>query len=175
MAKKQFRFEKFTDSTTAATREQWLAEAADGMAFVSEIERFFDWVQTHQEVSENDAVAFGVFDRSSKVALGICEVIVQRKTMRSKWVKMLRLHLRPSLDAKLQAGDPEEAMEVFVESMSGSLGLQLTHQANTLKVYGRTNEQLTFLRMLVKQLQIAIAGKPVKVAIEGRFLTIVIS
>lgn len=152
-----------------------MTEAEQGLAFVPEVARLFDWVDTHQEVSERDAVAFGVFEGSSKVATGICEVTIQRKTIRSKWVKMLRLHLRPSVDTRLQEGDSDTAMDVFVESMQGSMALQMTHLANTLKVYGRTNEQLNFLRALLKRLQPAIEGKPVKATIEGRFLSIVIS
>lgn len=175
MANKHYRFEKFTPETSKATRNAWVGEARDGLAFAPETERLFDWVDTHQEVSEHDAVAFGVFDGNHLSALGVCEVTIQRKTVRSKWVKMLRLHLRPSVDARLQDGDSEAAMDVFVESMRGSIGLQLTHQAHTLKVYGRTNEQLNFLRALLKQLQTALEGKPVKASIEGRFLSIVIT
>jgi len=175
MAKKQFKFEQFTAESAAASRQAWLHEAKDGLAFEPEIERLFDWVDSHQSICDNDSVAFGVFEGLTNKAVGICEVIIQRKTIRSKWVKMLRLHLRPSTDAKLQDGHPEEAMDVFVESMQGSMGLQMAHQANTLKVYGRTNEQLNFLRALLRHLQPTLEGKPVKASIEGRFLSIVIS
>lgn len=175
MAKKQFKFEKFTPENALATRQAWLKEANDGLAYAPELERLFDWVDAHQEISEHDAVAFGVFEGTTEAAIGICEVTIQRKTVRSKWVKMLKLHLRPSVDSKLQDGDSESAMDVFVQSMSGSMDLQMDHQANTLKVYGRTNEQLNFLRALLKQLQPTLEGKPVKASIEGRFLSIVIS
>lgn len=175
MAKKSYKFEKFTAESAAASRAAWGAEAQSGLAFEPEIARLFDWVDTHQEISDLDSVAFGVFDGTSKAAIGICEITIQRRTVRSKWVKMLRLHLRPSADDRLQAGDPEIAMDVFIESMRGSMDLQMTHLANTLKVYGRTNAQLNFLRALLNHLQKTTAGKPIKAAIEGRFLSIVIN
>lgn len=175
MTKKQYRFEIFTPETAALTRQDWLTEATEGLAFVPEVGRLFDWVNTHQVISDLDAVAYGVFEGTSKTAIGICEVTIQRKTIRSKWVKMLRLHLLPSVDSRLQDGDSDKAMDVFVESMQGSIALQMAHSANTLKVYGRTNEQLNFLRALLERLKPVIEGKPVKASIEGRFLSIVIS
>lgn len=176
MGAMQLEFRIFSPETAQASRQAWLAEANNaGLAFGPEVSRLFDWVDSHLTIVENDAVAFGVFEKGENVALGISEIAIQRKTSRSKWVKMLRLHLRPSLDATLQDGDAELAMNVFVESMQGSMNLQLTHLANTLKVYGRTNEQLNFLRALLSRLQVALQGKSVKAAIEGRFLSIVVN
>lgn len=166
-------FEIFNPATAAASRAAWEKEAKDGLAFFTEIQRLFDWVDTHQEVINHDSVAFGIFDKKSQEALGICEITIQRRTIRSKWVKMLKLNLRPSIDALLQSGDSDMAMSVFVESMEGSIGLQLDHQANTLKVYGRTNEQLNFLKALLVRLQAQLQSvDTVKASIEGRFLTI---
>lgn len=175
MNKQVLVFEQFSPETATATRKGWQLDAAKGLAFEPEQERLFDWVDAHRDVVENDAVAFGIFDQKDQVALGVCEVTIQRKTARSKWVKMLRLHLKPSIDASLQAGDADQAMSVFVVSMRGSIALQLAHSANTLKVYGRTNEQLNFLKALLQHLTTATAGKPIKASIEGRFLSIVIS
>lgn len=172
----KYHFEIFTPETAAASRATWVAEAQQGFAFVTEIQRLFDWVDTHQDLSNHDSVAFGIFDKKKQEALGICEITIQRRTVRSKWVKMLRLHLRPSIEMSLQSGQSDDAMNVFVESMQGSIGLQLTHQANTLKVYGRTNEQLNFLKALVVRLQTQLQTiDTVKAGIEGRFLSITVS
>lgn len=155
-----------------------MADANAGLAFPSEVQRLLEWVSAHREPTDHDAAAFGVFQKGKTVALGICEVIIQRKSARSKWVKMLRLHLKPSLDNELQNGQPDAAMNVFTQSIRGSLGLQLAHQASTLKVYGRTNPQLAFLKALVVHIQKTFADKGVesiKVTIDGRFLSIVVS
>jgi hypothetical protein len=109
--------------------------------------------------------------------LGICEVVIQRKTVRSKWVKMLRLHLSPAVDSKFQAGDTSDAMDVFTASLQGSLDLQLAHSASTLKVFGRTAEQLRFLTSIARHLNHQIKSAPeipVKIGIDGRFLSIVV-
>lgn len=173
----QLEFLPFTDQRFSATADSWNADAAAGLAFPSEIQRLLEWVGTHRQPTENDSAAFGVFPKGKPTALGICEVIVQRKTQRAKWVKMLRLHLKPSVDDQLQKGIPETAMDVFVHSITGSMDLQMAHDASTLKVYGRTNEQLAFLKALVTQLKQHFDGKPelsVKATIEGRFLSITV-
>lgn len=168
-------FVEFDDVRVAASRKGWLADASQGLAFPAEIERLFDWVQTHKVPSDHDSVAFGVFLENKHVCLGICEVTIQRKSARSKWVKMLRLHLKPSVDEELQAGNSNTAMQVFTQCMVGAMDLQLAHQATTLKIYGRTHEQLAFLQVLAAHVDKSLSSKPdfkVKVAIEGRFLSL---
>jgi len=91
---------------------------------------------------------------------------------------MLRLHLKPSVDEQLQEGAPEAAMDVFTQSIAGSLDLQLAHKATTMKVYGRTSEQLAFLKALVVHIQKHFEDKPasrIKATIEGRFLCTTVS
>ena len=146
-----------------------------GLAFESEVARLMEWVKTHLSPTQHDSTAFGVFRPGKNAALGICEIVIQRKSARSKWVKMLRLHLSPAVDSGLQAGDSDDAMNVFKSSILGSMSLQMSHQATTMKVFGRTNDQLNFLKAVVGSLQVFLKTKPnnqVKVSIEGRFLTI---
>jgi hypothetical protein len=172
------KFLAFNESRLISTRAAWTQDAVDGLAFPSEIERLLAWVETHQEPSDHDAAAFGIFKEGTSTALAICEVAIQRKSVRSKWVKLLRLHLKPSVDDKLQAGHPEGAMDVFVQAIAGSLNLQVLHKANTLKVYGRTNDQLNFLKALEKHVSAKLtseAKQGIKATIEGRFLSVVIS
>ena len=171
-------FKNFTDARISATKDAWMADASSGLAFSSEVSRLIEWADQNRVPTELDAAGYGVFHKHKSVALGICEVIVQRKSARSKWVKMLRLHLKPSIDAELQTGSPDDAMEVFIQSITGVIGLQMAHSATTLKVYGRTNAQLTFLKALVGHIQKKFADTQehsIKSTIEGRFLTIVIS
>ena len=165
----------FDAGALKASKEAWLSDASDGLAFYPEIERLFDWAASHTEPSQTEATAYGIFRPGKKQALGLCEVTIQRRSVRSKWVKMLRLHLRPSVDADMQGGNPTGAMNVFGASLQGTLGLQMVHKATTLKVYGRTNEQLNFLRAIVgyaEQNMPEPMKSKAKVAIEGRFLSI---
>jgi hypothetical protein len=173
-----FEFLNFDDERFSSTVAAWQADADNGLAFSSEILRLFDWVNTHREMSEVDSMAFGVFPKNESTAVGICEVMIHRKTVRSRRVKLLRLHLKPSADADLQAGESDLAMMVFTQCLVGTIGLQLKHQAKTLKVYGRTPEQLAFLRVLVSnidKIDPKKSGSGYKAAIEGRFLSITIN
>jgi hypothetical protein len=175
MAYEKMEFRAFDAATLKASRDAWLSDAVEGLAFYSEVERLFDWAGTHMNLSQSDATAFGVFRAGKKQALGLCEIVVQRKSARSKWVKMLRLHLSPAVDADLQGGNPIGAMNVFGSSLQGTLDLQMAHKASTLKVYGRTNEQLTFLRALVSHMEQnlpEVVKAAAKVTIDGRFLSI---
>ena len=63
------------------------------------------WAKDHLVPKEGEAVAYGVFPAGSKEADAICEVVVTRKSVRSKWVKMLRVRLRPKVDDALNSVD----------------------------------------------------------------------
>lgn len=168
MGSHKYEFRSFCDQTYAATQKAWSGDAKLGLAFPTDVERLFHWVSEHRQPAEQDATAFGVFNEGDFVALGIAEVVIQRLSARSKWVKLLRLHLRPEVDAALQQGEVEIAMDVFTTSVLGSFRLQMAHDAATLKIYGRTNDQLRFLRTLVAVLN--QTESKFKASLEGRFL-----
>lgn len=166
----ELEFAQFSDGKLAATRTSWLEDAEAGWAFGAEIERLMDWIGTHRKPTDGDSVAYGVFPKGKNVAVGVCEMTIQRKTIRSKWIKLLRLHLRPKIEDELVQGDATVTIDVFAAAITGSLALQVEHTAHTLKIYGRTNEQLRFLQAFVRHLDGRFEN--VKVAIEGRFLTL---
>lgn len=165
----KLQFSGFNKAKIEASSKAWIEDANNGLGFPPEIERHFKWVETHTEPSDVDSMAFGVFGENKNVALGICEITIQRKSVRSKWVKMLRLHLKPSVDEALRSGDSDLAMQVFTQCMIGTMDLQLAHKANTLKIYGRTPQQLAFLKVLASHID---KHSTTKASIEGRFLSI---
>ena len=174
-------FRAFDDARLRATRDAWVQDVEMGWAFPSEVERLFAWIKDAEVRAQSEAgsaKAYGVFQKGKPVALGICEVVVYRQSAGSKWVKMLRLHLRPSVDNELQGGKPDSAIDVFGQAMLGSVGLQFEHKATTLKVYGRTNSQLNFLRAVASTVDARLgqeAKRHARVTIDGRFLSIVFS
>ena len=175
MTYEKMELRQFDATSLKASKDDWLLDATKGLAFYTEVERLYDWAATHLELSQTDATAFGVFQRGKKSALALCEITVQRKSVRSKWVKMLRMHLSPAIDFALQRGDSLQAMNVFRASLQGTLSLQMLHKATTLKVYGRTNEQLAFLSAVVANIETKLADsvkEQAKVSIDGRFLSI---
>lgn len=176
MATDVYEFLPFTEQRMTATSTAWLEDAANGLSFPSETERLLQWASAHREISDTDSMAFGVFLKGKTVASGICDVVIQRRSVRSKWIKMLKLNLKPNVDAQLLDGNSDAATDVFVAAIVGSIGLQLTHKASTLKVYGRTNSQLTFLKAVVGHLDQRFkdnAIQSIKATVEGRFLCLV--
>jgi hypothetical protein len=178
MAKKpSFSFKAFNAQSFRSTSSVWTREAEAGMAFPSEIEQLLTWTSAHMSNQEGHAVAYGVFPSGSKVADAICEVVVTRKSVRSKWVKMLRIRLRPKIDDALNsAADTtnsgmRETLEIFVLATIGLLQFGEDEKANTIKIYGRTRQQTDFLRFLGVELE-KVKHNPMQASMEGKFLVV---
>jgi hypothetical protein len=93
-------FAPFTIENLAATRVAWVEDAANGGGFVPDVEQQLDWAEKHITLTDNE-VAYGVFTDNSPVATGICELCITRPSARAKWVKFMRLRLRPLVDEQL--------------------------------------------------------------------------
>ena len=166
-------FSEFNSEQMVHTCTQWRKDAAKGLAFPSDIEQLISWVQTHDKHQDADSMAFGIFAKGSPVAEGICEFVVTRVSKSSPWVKMLRLRLKPTLDERIYLKDINaqgEAMDVFVSAIGGVVKLTNVHAAKTLKIFGRSNDQLSFLQTLAVSLQKSV--KDVTVKIDGRWLVV---
>lgn len=166
-------FSEFGAEQLNLTCTQWEKDAAKGLAFPSDVEQLMSWVQTHDKHQVADSMAFGIFTKGNPVAEGICEVVVTRATKNSPWVKMLRLRLKPTLDERIYLKEIEaqsEAMDIFVSAVGGVVKLTSIHAAKTLKIFGRSNDQLSFLQALAVSLQKSVKGVTVK--IDGRWLVI---
>ena len=172
-----FKFKSFTNETFQSTSTAWTSEALKGKAFPSEVEQLFSWAEHHQQQVAGHSVAYGIFPNSAKVADAICEVVVTRHSSRSKWVKMLRVRLRPRIDEALNSiGDSSnsamrEALAIFIHATIGVLKFGESENASTIKVYGRTRQQLDFLKFLGIELE-KVKTNPMKVTMEGRFLVV---
>lgn len=168
----KWRFAAFTNETLDTTCKTWAAEARKGEAFPGEVEQVLDWVKKSTVPADGKTCAYGIFPDGDKCATGICDVVVSKQGRRT-WVKHLRLRLRPSLDDKLFDRNTEAvttAMEVFGHSAAGAMALKTEHNASTLKVYGRTKEQLSFLQAAAAALK-KLSNRHA-ISIEGRFLVI---
>ncbi len=175
--KPAFIFKAFNEQSFQNTASAWTNEAKAGMAFPAEVEQLLAWAKDHLVSKEGEAVAYGVFPSGSKEADAICEVVVTRKSVRSKWVKMLRVRLRPRVDDALNSADDtsnagmREALEIFVLATVGLLKFGEAEKANTIKIYGRTRQQTDFLRFLGIELE-KVKHKPMKASMEGKFLVV---
>ncbi len=177
MTKESFRFKTFTEQTFKSTSIAWTSDALAGMAFPAEVEQLLSWASDHLSPIDGQPVAYGVFPTTGKEADAICEVVVTRQSSRSKWVKMLRVRLRPKIDDALNSAlDPSnsgmrEALAIFIKATIGLLKFSEAEKANTIKVYGRNRQQTDFLRFLGIELE-KVENSPMKAAMEGKFLVV---
>lgn len=175
--KPNFTFKIFDQTTFEATKAAWSNEVDKGLAFPSEIEQLMDWIESHMVLEPGRAVACGVFQSARHVADAVCEVVITRQSIRSKWVKMLRVRLRPQIDDALnstEASSPnaiKEALEIFAKATVGLLGFGQKERASTIKIYGRTRPQLQLLLFLGVELE-KIKTKAFKISMEGKFLVV---
>lgn len=170
MKNPKYQFRKFTHETLELTRAEWSSAASDAGVFPSEIEQIFDWTAGHVELVKNE-IAYGVFEPNESAAVAIVEVVIMQKTSRSKLIKLLRVRLHPRVEAGIynaQVDDHHRSLWAFVAAFAGVLSLKGTDPSATLKVYGRSNDQLTFLRSAVPELQ--KVGKNFVFRMDGRFL-----
>lgn len=172
-----FKFKAFTTESFQTTSVAWTAEALAGNAFPSDVEQLVSWAADHLKPIVGKSVVYGIFPENSKVADAICVLVITRHSPRSKWVKMLKVNLRPKIDEALNSVDDSsnsamrEALSIFMHATIGVLKFGELENASTIKVYGRTRQQLDFLRFLGIELE-KVKTNPMQVTLEGRFLVV---
>lgn len=166
-------FRRFTQESFQATDKHWRKLAEQVQAFTPDTEQILEWTSDHIEINDN-AVAYGVFQDGGNVACGICELIVTKKSQKVGWVKFIRLRLDPKIDAQIFANEPDgvvAAIEAYISCVIGVFDVKDHHNASTIKVFGRTQEQMQFLTLLSAALQKRDAVK-FTTKIEGRWLVL---
>lgn len=151
-------FRLVTKEDFAATMEKWSAEAIEADVFPNEVENKIGWIKEAltcdlQKREFSKLLAYGVFQPGSNIAAGICELVLTDKGQRAgKWLKMLKVTLSPEIVSSLEDEDvagTHVAIEVYKAAVLGAFAERLTHDADTLKLYGRTDEHLRFLVILM--------------------------
>lgn len=163
-----------------AVKAAWLDMLADAEheVYRADYQQLFGTIESNTSYGDingrfNIPVHYAVID-----AEGVCQAlvqIVQSKGGREVWVKMLDIFLSPAIE---RAPDDEKNTQlrlgVFRESLKGIFHLTGTNKlADTVKVYGRTDALVTFLRGMHDSFSvIASLGtlRGIEVSIEGRWL-----
>lgn len=106
---------------------------------------------------------------------GIVEIVLSQNNGSSIWVKILDIHLSPEIETE---DDTEEStksrLKVFKAALTGTFDLTKdVRNANTVKVFGRTDVLVAFLRGMHESFSVlatlgTISG--ITVSIEGRWL-----
>ncbi len=169
----KFTFRAFDEVKFAATRASWLEDATANEAFVPDIEQVMAWIEGHMVLTDH-GMAYGVFREHDPAAVGVCELAITKPSVRGKWVKLIRLRLSPRIESAIFKNDPDglaTALNAYVAAILGVHEVKDQHQASRIKVYGRTQEQMRFLTMLLTKLNEKKYSSFIA-TIEGRWLTL---
>ena len=155
VADSQMQFRTFDASTFEATKAGWSKDVDKGEGFAPDVEQLMAWTEKHLSLVGNE-IAYGIFETDKSIAVGVCELAITKPSHKGKWVKLLRLRLRPTIEGMLFANDPDGlivAVEAYVASVLGVYHVKNEHEATIIKVYGRTQEQMRFLTLLSASLK----------------------
>lgn len=106
---------------------------------------------------------------------GIVEIVLSKNGSSSIWIKMLDIHLSPEIELSNETEDStKKRLEVFRAALLGIFELTKNiENATTVKVFGRTDSLVSFLRGMHDAFSVfTTLGtiKGIKVSIEGRWL-----
>lgn len=168
-----------TSDLLAQTKKTWM-DSLNGAheLFVTEYQQLFDLIEESGGVGDlgnrcNKPIYYGVIDDKNYV-WALVEIVQSRKGS-SVWIKMMDMFLSPQLEILPDnENTTSKRLEIFTSALVGIFMLTKTiHGADTVKVYGRTEALVSFLKGMHDSFSvIASLGtiKGVSVQIEGRWL-----
>lgn len=160
-------------------KTDWLRTASENPheVFAADYEQLFQLIEHydgHGALDDrfNSPIYYAVKTDGSVVAL---VHLVQTKRGKDVWIKMMDLHMCPAIEANPDnEAATHERLRVISSTLSGLFELtKTTVRADTLKVYGRTDVLVTFLRGMHETLDAlaSLGNLPgINVSIEGRWL-----
>jgi hypothetical protein len=169
-----YQLKKFDATSFPSTKRTWERQLADnsGAIFASDYQRILDWAGTciDDDGNNGNSFAYGIFKGNSHHADAIVELVYVKPAR--KWLKLLNLHLCPSVDLSFHTQDIDikQLSHIFAAAVVGTVRLTSTaHPTKVTKLYGRSGTLLSFL----KGLGAYIEGQNIpriSVSIEGRWL-----
>lgn len=162
-----------------ATKSAWLAAAAAAPheAFLTEYEQLFEVIESSGGIGKLDdrmhvPIYYAVENGGTAKAL---VQLVQSQRGSDIWIKMIDLYVCPDVElAQNTEASTAERLSIFSTALLGVFSLtKSVSRANTVKVYGRTEALVTFLRGMHDALTVisSLGNMPgIDVAIEGRWL-----
>lgn len=146
--------------------------------FLTEYQQLFDVVQESGGIGDlddryNKPIYYGVVDESDFV-WALVELVQSRKGQ-SVWIKMMDIFLSPQIDILPDNEDStSKRLEIFTSALVGIFMLTKTiRRADTVKVYGRTDALVAFLKGMHDSFSVITSLgtlKGINVGIEGRWL-----
>lgn len=166
----QFDTTKF-DATEKEWRRQIQAHKKDVLA--TEYERILAWAGDHMDYGKggSENFVYGIFQNGSGHAIAVVDMIYQRAAR--KWLKLMDLHLCPSMDLSFgtQAIDIQELSSIYAAAVVGTVQLTSTiYRTKVTKLYGRSGTLLAFLKGIGTYIANNAKVPGLEVNIEGRWL-----
>jgi len=168
-----YKLKKLDKTSVDATEKKWLTQANKypTLFFPTEIEKEFYWIRHVVEGKiDNGRIQYGLFKGAAKSADATLELVHTKKNANNAWLKMLEIDFSPDLTAKAKAGDPvaiATVVSMYSDAVLGCIKLSGTaHKADTLKLYGRSDELLKYFAYHVDVSKM----KGVETTLEGRWL-----
>lgn len=173
-------FSPITEQTYRRMLEGWKAQAEEIDAFPQEVERSLTWVADalcdKSPSGEHRSLAYVVSEDGADVPLAVCELVLSKRSRYERWLKLLKVHLSPGLEARIEQGDVqamETASNVYKAAVAGAFDAKLEHSADTLKLYGRNDDMLKLLVVLLARINAQDgADSSLSACKEGRWLVL---
>ena len=160
-------------------KKSWIEAAGKSTheAFLAEYQQLFDVIEGGNSIGElDDRMNVSIFYAVKEG--GECKALVQMvQSQRGSdiWVKMMDIYMCPDVEL---TSDTEQItidrLKIFTTSLIGVFSLtRSVARADTIKVYGRTEALVTFLRGMHDTLSVlsSLGNMPgIEVSIEGRWL-----
>ncbi|MFN4290062.1 MAG: hypothetical protein ACK4E7_04190 [Permianibacter sp.] len=174
------KFSELSQAEFESLRGIWLKEATanEHEVIATDYEQLFGRIDATKGFGPlDDRLNVGVFytvqDANGK-HLALVELVQSRKGM-AVWVKMLDMHMCPSIEASPDSeGNTQKRLMAFTVALMGIFELASeVRQADAIKVFGRTDALITFLRGMHDSFSVLTSLgtlKGVETTIEGRWL-----
>lgn len=171
-------FEKFDAKKIDDTKSAWFTSADNFGIPTLDYEVILSWVSSHINYDiQHDSLAYGIFLNGDTEAEAIVDVVYTKRAGPDVgWIKMLQVWFSPKYSsAELQKDNDklDQMLDIYTESIRGTILLTGTHTAKVIKLYGRDDNLLSLLLALRERVTSSEAfdGK-VKAKMEGRWLVI---
>lgn len=172
-------FRQFDEASYQATLKKWREEAETYDCFPEEVERKLHWIHcslTSNKQEQHEVIPYGVFVGDSNIAAATCELVLShRGQMNGKWLKMLKVTLSPEIESLSQEDNYDAiatAVSAYRAATVGAYNARLSHAADTLKLFGRDNDQLKFLMTLMSFIKEDPENSSLVASKEGRWLVL---
>ncbi len=170
-----YQFKGFTAESFRSTEEAWISSSENLGIPSIDFEKSLEYALARLDYESNkDSYVYGIFPADSDEAVALVDVIYSTKVKDTGWIKMLNVTFNPvysEIDPSSNDGKFEEKIDIYAETISGTISLTNHHQAKIVKLFGRNDSLMSLFHALNYHLK-KLDKSPMQSKIEGRWLVI---